>query len=125
MGQRGFDRAPAATPQALQVGRFRTPVQFRRVSGAEVLAQIAFEIPLCRAASVAEPGAAAAWTLRGRGTASGFDGKPKDDFSMAGNVFTGYLGLDYRLQPNVLPGPAVAHSQGDVDYETTDVTRVT
>ena len=132
LGQRAFDRAHAATPQALQVGTFRAPVQFRRVSGTEVLAQSAFEMPLRRAANVADPGApgepaaqadAAAWTLWGRGTASGFDGKPKADFSMDGDVFTGYLGLDYRLQPNVLLGLAVAHSQGDVDYETTDVTK--
>lgn len=40
-----------------------------------------------------------------------------------GNVFTGYLGLDYRLQQNVLLGLAVVHSQGDVDYETRDVTK--
>ena len=42
---------------------------------------------------------------------------------MDGNVSTGYLGVDYRLQPTVLFGLAVAHSQGDVDYETTDVTK--
>ena len=42
---------------------------------------------------------------------------------MDGNVFTGYLGVDYRLQPTVLLGLAVAHSQGDVDYETTNVTK--
>ena len=41
---------------------------------------------------------------------------------MAGNVFTGYLGIDYRLQPTVLLGLAVAHSHGDVDYAATDVT---
>ena len=144
LGQGGFDRAHAATPQALKVGTFRAPVQFRRVSGAEVLSQSAFELPLSRTVADSpaavrmakadptvpmQPGetapqaAAAAWTLWGRGTASGFDGRPKDDFSMDGNVFTGYLGLDYRLQPNVLLGLAVAHSQGDVDYETTDVTK--
>ncbi len=146
LGQLGFDRAHAATPQAVQVGAFRAPIQFRRVSGAEVLSQSAFELPLSGpaspadpppAASVAEAGpaatdplvepaaqaAAATWTLWGRGTASGFNGKPKADFSMDGNVFTGYLGVDYRLQPNVLVGLAVAHSQGDVDYETTDVTK--
>ena len=101
-------------------------MQFRRVSGTEVLAQSAFELPLRRTASVADPAApaeAAAWTLWGRCTASGFDGNPKDDFSMDGDVFTGYHGLDYRLQPNVLLGLAVAHSRGDVDYETTDVTK--
>ncbi len=126
--------------------RLRAPVQFRRVSGAEVLSQSEFEMPLSGpaspeapppAASVAEAdpaatdplvepaaqAAAATWTLWGRGTASGFNGKPKDDFSMDGNVFTGYLGVDYRLQPNVLLGLAVAHSQGDVDYETADVTK--
>ena len=147
LGQRGFDRAHAATPAAA-AWTLRAPVGFRRVSGAEVMSQSAFEIPLRGSAPAADrptPDAprgpegaaeeasapvdtaaqagAAAWTLWGRGTASGFDGRPKDDFSMDGNVFTGYLGLDYRLQPNVLLGLAVAHSQGDVDYETTDVTK--
>ena len=146
LGQLGFDRAHAAAPQAVQVGAFRAPVQFRRVSGEEVLSQSEFELPLSGPTSPADPppaasvaeadpaatdpmmepaaqAAAATWTLWGRGTASGFNGKPKDDFSMDGNVFTGYLGVDYRLQPNVLLGLAVAHSQGDVDYETTDVTK--
>ena len=139
LGQVGFDRAHAATPQAVQIGAFQAPVQFRRVSGVEVLAQSEFELPLNQPAPLAiategtpaaeppiEPAAqvgAAAWTLWGRGMASGFNGKPKDAFSMDGNVFTGYLGVDYRLQPNVLLGLAVAHSQGDVDYETTDMTR--
>ena len=39
---------------------------------------------------------------RARERLSGFDGKPKDDFSMDGNIFTGSLGLDYRVQPTVL-----------------------
>ena len=126
LGQRGFDRTHAATPQTMTLGTLRAPVRLRRLSGAEVLAQSEFEIPLSRAAAV-QPGetaaqaAAAAWTLWGRGTASGFDGEPKADFRMDGNVFTGYLGLDYRLQSNVLLGLAVAHSQGDVDYEARDV----
>ncbi len=137
LGQLGFDRAHAATPQAVQVGTLRAPVQFRRVSGAEVLSQSQFEVLLSRPAPASlrarpQPGhrsnrqaqaAAATWTLWGRGTASGFNGKPKDNFSMDGTVFTGYLGVDYRLQPNVLLGLAVSHSQGDVDYETTDVTK--
>lgn len=54
---------------------------------------------------------------------SEFDGKPKDNFSMDGDVSAGYLGLDYRLQPNVLLGLAVAHSQGDMDYQVPDVTK--
>lgn len=47
--------------------------------------------------------------------------RTETDFSMDGNVFTGYLGLDYRLQPTVLPGLAVTHSQGDVDIRLTSV----
>ena len=128
-------------PPAMKVGAFRAPVQFRRVSGAEVLAQSEFDVPLSRPAPLAVASAtegtpaagppiesaaqagAAAWTLWGRGTASGFNGEPKADFSIDGTVFTGYLGVDYRLQPTVLLGLAVAHSQGDVDYETMDVTK--
>ena len=146
LGQLGIDRAHAATPQAMTLGTFRAPVQFRRMSGAEVLSQSQFEIPLNRPtpgteapvpinmtkagptepvqpAETAPQAEAAAWTLWGRGTACDSDGRPKDDFLMDGNVFTGYLGLDYRLQPNVLLGLAVAHSQGDVDYEARDVTK--
>ena len=40
---------------------------------------------------------------------------------MDGNVFIGSLGVDYRLQPTVLLGLAVAHSQGDVDITLTSV----
>lgn len=138
LGQLGFDRVRAATPQAMTLGTFRAPVQFRRMWGAEVLSQSQFETPLSRPtpgiealvpinmteadptepvqpAETAPRAEAAAWTLWGRGTASGFDGRPKDDLLMDSNVFTGYLGPDYRLQPNVLLGLAVAHSQGDVD----------
>ena len=146
LGELGIDRAHAATPQAMTLGTFHAPVQFRRVSGAEVLSQSQFEIPLSRPtpgtealvpinmmkadptepvqlAETAPQAEAAAGTLWGRGTASGFDGRPKDDLLMDSNVFTGYLGLDHRLQPNVLLGLAVAHSQGDVDYEARDVTK--
>lgn len=119
LAQRGFDRVHAATPEAFAARTWRIPVQFRRVSGAELMSQSAFEIPLSR-----EPQPdAAAWTLWGRDTASSFNGQPKDDFSMAGDVFTGYLGLDYRLQPNVPLGLAAVHSRGDMDYETTAVTK--
>ena len=58
----------------------------------------------------ATPTETAAGTLWGRGTAGEFDGRQKDDFLMDGNVFTRYLGLDYRVQLNVLLGLAVAHS---------------
>lgn len=88
-------------------------MHFLRVLGAEVLSQSEFELPRSRPASLdvasaAENGPAAelpvepaAWTLWGQGTAGGFDDKPKDDFLMDGNVFTGYLGLDYCLHLHV------------------------
>ena len=69
----------------------------------------------------APPTETAAGTLWGRGTASGFDGRQKDDFLMDGNVFTCSLGLDYQVQLNVLLGLVVAHSQGDVDLTLTSV----
>ena len=59
LGQLGFDRAHAATPQAVQVGALRAPVQFRRVSGAEVLSQSEFEVPLSGPALPEAPSAAA------------------------------------------------------------------
>ena len=42
---------------------------------------------------------------------------------MDGDVYSGYLGLDYRVRPDVLLGLAVAHSRGDVDYASAGVTK--
>ena len=114
LGQRRQGGTSATSDSAFQL-----PVRFRRVSAMETLSRSRFDVPL--GTQEAESWMSG-WTLWGRGTASGFNGEPKDDFSMAGDVFTGYLGLDYRLQQNVLLGLAVAHSRGDIDYETTDVT---
>ena len=120
LAQLGFDRAHAASPRVQADGwRWRRPVGFRRVSAAEMLTRSRFDVPL--GGRDAATGASD-WTLWGRGTASGFNGKPKDDFSMDGDVYSGYLGLDYRVRPDVLLGLAVAHSRGDVDYATTGVT---
>ena len=38
-------------------------------------------------------------------------------------MISGYLGLDYRLQRNVVLGLALAYSQGAVDYEMREVTK--
>ena len=77
--------------------------------------------PLPAVSTAAQVGA---WTLWSHGTTSGFNGQPKDNFSIDGDVFTGYLRLNCRSQPNMLLGLAVTHSRGDVDYETIDVTSV-
>ena len=103
----------------MRTDSWRRPVGFRRVSAAEMLTRSRFDVPL--GGRDAATGASD-WTLWGRGTASGFNGKPKDDFSMDGDVYSGYLGLDYRVRPDVLLGLAVAHSRGDVDYASTGVT---
>ena len=120
IAQLGFDRAHAAHRARADARTLRKPVSFRRISTMEMLSQSAFTAPLSRPDA---PSWTSGWTLWGRGTAGGFDGEPKDGFSMDGEVFTGYVGLDYRLQQNVLLGLAVAHSRGDVDYETADVIR--
>ena len=93
---------------------WRQPVNFRRVSAKQVLSQSSFSLPLGQKDATD----AGAWTLWGRGNASGFSGKPKADFGMDGDVFSGYLGLDYRPRRNVLLGLAVSHAAGTVDYET-------
>ena len=120
IAQLGFDRAHAAHRARAAAWTLRKPVSFRRISTIEMLSQSAFTAPLGKPDA---PGWISGWTLWGRGTAGGFDGEPKDGFSMDGEVFTGYVGLGYRLQQNVLLGLAVAHSRGDVDYETADATR--
>ena len=120
IAQLGYDRAHAAHRARADAWTLRKPVSFRRISTMEMLSQSAFTAPLSKPDA---PGWTSGWTLWGRGTAGGFDGEPKDGFSMDGEVFTGYVGLDYRLQQKVLLGLAVAHSRGDVDYETADVIR--
>lgn len=136
-GQLGFDRAHAVTPQTLQVGTLRSPAQFRGVSevrciGAERVRDAAgpadVSVRCQRRGASARRWAGGARRSRdvdvvGHAPASGFNDKSKDDFSMDRDVYTGYLGLDYRLQPTVLRGLAVAYSQGDVNYTATDVTK--
>lgn len=94
---------------------WRRPVGFRRVSAGQVLSRSSFNLPLGTRQDATN---GSAWTLWGRGNVSGFSGKPKDDFEMDGDVFSGYLGLDYRARTNVLLGVAVSHAAGKVDYET-------
>ena len=94
---------------------WRAPVRIRNVSVKDVLARSAFELPLSRT----EDGGAAGLTLWGRGMASNFSGSPDTGFSMDGDLYSGYVGLDYRLDPKIMLGLAVSHATGDVDYEVT------
>lgn len=94
---------------------WRAPLRTRDVSVKDVLARSAFELPLSRT----EDGGIAGLTLWGRGMASHFSGSPATGFSMDGDLYSGYLGLDYRLDPKIMLGLALSHATGDADYEVT------
>ena len=94
---------------------WRAPVRMRNVSVKDVLARSAFELPLSRT----DDGGATGLVLWGRGMASNFSGSPDTGFSMDGDLYGGYVGLDYRLDPKVMLGLAVSHTNGEVDYEVT------
>ena len=111
-------RAPFP-PNALSRASPGQSLRFQTVSGKDLLARSAFELPLTRIGKDGVP----AWTLWGRGSASGFSGQPEDDFRMDGRLYSGYLGLDYRPRSSLLLGLAVAHSTGDVEYERIGATK--
>ena len=100
---------------ALRRNARQSPLRLRPVSAKDLLARSAFNLPLTRTGADGLP----AWTLWGRGAASGFSGQPQNDFTMTGNLYSGYVGVDYRPKPAVLLGLAVAHSTGGVDYTLT------
>ncbi len=94
----------------------------------EQLARSAFVIPLglnqnlnqnlneSENHSTAEP--SAQWSLWGRGDFSHFEGSPQSEFDLDGEVVSGYLGLDYRLETGALVGVALSHSSGETDYRS-------
>ena len=98
-------------------GAWQPQDRVQPVSGKELLARSAFELPLTRSGEDGVP----ALTLWGRGSAGGFSGAPENDFTMDGTLYSGYLGLDYRPKPTVLLGLGMSHSTGDVNYERTAV----
>ncbi len=110
-----LSRHPGLSDGRIDRTNWRAPVRIRDVSVKDVLARSAFELPLSRT----EDGEVAGMTLWGRGMASNFSGSPDTGFSMDGDLYSGYLGLDYRLDPKVMLGLAVSHTAGDVDYEVT------
>ena len=66
------------------------------------------------------PDAPGAWTLWGRAGVARFSGRPASDLETDGEVFTGFVGVDARLRPDVLTGVAVARSRGDMGYRLAD-----
>lgn len=110
-----LSRHPGLFNGGIDHTNWRAPVRTRDVSVKDVLARSAFELPL----SSTEGGRIAGLTLWGRGMASHFSGSPATGFSMDGDLYSGYLGLDYRLDPKIMLGLALSHATGDVDYEVT------
>ena len=112
----GAQRLPSRFPAgALRRGTGQSLLRIRPVSVKDLLARSAFDLPLTSTGEEGVP----AWTLWGRGAASGFSGQPQNDFTMTGSLYSGYVGVDYRPKPAVLLGLAVAHSTGGVDYTLT------
>ncbi len=55
-------------------------------------------------------------TLWGRGSVSNFNGKRQNNFSTDGDVYSGQIGVDFQVIPNMLAGLAVNYSESDSDY---------
>ena len=115
-----LSRHPGLFDGRIDRTNWRAPVRIRNVSAKDVLARSAFELPLSRT-----DGGVAGTTLWGRGMASNFSGSPDTGFSMDGDLYSGYVGLDYRFDPKVMMGLAVSHTFGEVDYEVTRPTNRT
>ena len=110
---------PGRLPTDLRRSTTSSPFRLQSVSGKDLLARSAFELPLTRTGDAGVP----AWTLWGRGSAAGFSGQPEAGFTMDGTLYSGYVGVDYRPQATMLLGLALAHSTGEVNYERTGATK--
>ena len=119
IGQPRVDASSYASPLEGEGRRsaWQSQDRIQPVSGKELLARSAFELPLTRSGQDGVP----ALTLWGRGSAGGFSGSPRNDFTMEGTLYSGYVGLDYRPKPTVLLGLGVSHGTGNVNYERTAV----
>ena len=99
-------------------GLDREPVELRRISGRDLFAQSEFSIPLGSGGGDMGDGVMRGWTLWGSGAGSGFSGSNLDgDIDTEGELYTGYMGLDYRFGNRGLAGVAISRSVGEVDYE--------
>ena len=115
--QRDAVRVPGHDDDLRRASLGQSPVRIESVSGKDLLARSAFEVPLSRTGA-GRP----TWTLWGRGAASGFTGQPDPGFRMDGTLASGYIGVDYRPTTPVLLGLALSHSTGTVAYERTGET---
>ena len=89
------------------------PATINYMSSRELLSRSSFNYAFNKDDNVHD----GAFSMWGRGAVSGFEGKPRSDFTMDGEVTSAYIGMDYR--PNVLTrvGVALSHGASDVDYD--------
>ena len=95
-----------------------TGVSYHSVDLRRLLAGSSFQLALN-----GEGGQAGSWTVWGRGSITNFDGRPGNDFSVDGDMFSGQIGIDTHVNANMLAGLAVNYSEGDSDYDFTEGTR--
>ena len=97
-------------------GNHHKPIQFHARSARDILSQSRFGLRLGQeTAEKTSP-----WSLWGHGNTSGFSSRTEDNLSLDGRVFSGYLGIDYRLNSPLTLGLALSHSTGEIDYTGSD-----
>ncbi len=97
-------------------GNHYKPIRFHSRSARDILSQSRFGLRLGQEnAEKISP-----WSLWGHGSTSGFSSHTEDNLSLDGRVFSGYLGIDYRLNSPLTLGLALSHSTGEIDYTGSD-----
>ena len=97
-----WDETPASRSQTL--------------SGSALLRGSAFTLPLAAASDGSGMGSGGpAWTIWGRGDWRTFEGGRRGD-SWDGEQWTGWLGVDGRLNQGLMAGVAVSQGESEVDY---------
>ena len=90
----------------------------------DLLAGAAFHMPITAQSTATgaenQKHRAAVW---GRGARTAFSGA-EDDVSWDGSLWSGHLGGDLRLRPDLLVGAAVSHARSETDAETDGVKSV-
>ena len=92
----------------------RTVARSQAVSEAVLLGGSTFTLPLAAAESEGASGGPA-WTIWGRGDWRAFEGGRSGD-AWDGSQWTGWLGVDGRLNEGLTAGVALSHGEGETDY---------
>ncbi len=96
----------------------RTAARSQALSGSALLGGSAFTLPLAAAGSKGASGGPA-WTVWGRGDWRAFEGGRSGD-GWDGSQWTGWLGMDGKLNRRLTAGVAVSHGESETDYRLDD-----